>query len=254
MKLKVRIDLLGLVISALVIGLIVFFYNSSINKLRSGYNEQITEIQKNIDLLNDENQELRQNVLRGQTEYAELSQKLEETMTSLTLTEEENTSLLYEIEAMDDEIKYYEEVCCYIYNSNWDALYDDEDVRILAGVIYGENWTSGRWEMMLTGSVVLNRVMSPKFPNSIREVVYQFDGPYEQYAPRTKRLIGSDEIPASCYRLAEMLLRYGPVCPPYVLYQAHFNQGVVYWEHEGEEFCYKQEDKDAYEKSLTKED
>ena len=115
--------------------------------------------------------------------------------------------------------------------------YTQEDIDILAAVMYGENYISGRYEMMLTGSVVLNRVKSPDFPNTIKEVVYQFDGQYEQYAPRTKNLIGS-ELPAECYELAEILLKYGSIAPAEVVYQAHFNQGKVFWEWQGEEFCF----------------
>ena len=126
-----------------------------------------------------------------------------------------------------------------MWNGNWNYKYNEEDVKILAGVMYGENYISGRWEMMLTGSVVLNRIISDKFPNTVKDVVYQIDGKYEQYAPRTKRLIGSKEVTKECYDLARILLEYGPVAPEFVVYQAHFNQGKVYWEWKGEEFCYK---------------
>lgn len=114
--------------------------------------------------------------------------------------------------------------------------YTQEDIDILAAVMYGEEYPN-RYEMMLAGSVVLNRVKDPKFPDTIKAVVYQLDGQYEQYAPRTKGFIGK-ELPEECYRLAEILLRYGSIAPDEVIYQAHFNQGEVFWSWQGEEFCF----------------
>ena len=114
--------------------------------------------------------------------------------------------------------------------------YTQEDIDILAAVMYGEEYPN-RYEMMLAGSVVLNRVKDPQFPDTIKAVVYQFDGQYEQYAPRTKGFIGK-ELPEECYRLAEILLRYGSIAPGEVIYQAHFNQGNVFWSWQGEEFCF----------------
>ena len=118
-----------------------------------------------------------------------------------------------------------------------------EDIDILAAVMYAENYISGRYEMMLTGSVVINRKNSPRFPNTIKDVVFQIDGEYEQYAKRTKNIVervlkGEETIPSECYDLAEILLKYGSIAPQNVLYQAHFNQGKVFWEWQGEEFCF----------------
>lgn len=118
----------------------------------------------------------------------------------------------------------------------WSYEYTQEDIDILAAVMYGEEYPN-RYEMMLAGSVVLNRVKDPQFPDTIKAVVYQFDGQYEQYAPRTKGFVGKD-LPEECYRLAEILLRYGPIAPGEVIYQAHFNQGDVFWSWQGEEFCF----------------
>lgn len=120
--------------------------------------------------------------------------------------------------------------------SSWDFEYTQEDVDILAAVMYGEEYPN-RYEMMLAGSVVLNRVLDERFPGTIKDVVYEICGPYEQYAPRTKGFIGA-ELPEECYQLARILLDHGSIAPRDVVYQAHFNQGEVFWEWKGEEFCY----------------
>ena len=50
-----------------------------------------------------------------------------------------------------------------------------EDLQLLSKVIYqeaGSNWLSETWKMSV-GEVVLNRVASGEFPNTVREVVMQ---------------------------------------------------------------------------------
>jgi len=50
-----------------------------------------------------------------------------------------------------------------------------DDLLLLSRVIYreaGSNWLPEEWKMSV-GEVVLNRVASPEFPNSVREVVMQ---------------------------------------------------------------------------------
>lgn len=176
-------------------------------------------------------EDLQIKLARAEADLQSCSEKIEELETLNYIISEEMSML-------EENEEYLEEISEYVYNGEWNYYYDYEDVEILAGVMYGENWISGRYEMMLTGSVVLNRVLDERFPNNIHDVVYQIDGGYEQYAPRTKRLIGSSEVPEICYDLARILLDYGPIAPPDVVYQAHFNQGTVFWEYKGEQFCY----------------
>jgi hypothetical protein len=250
MRTKSNDKTIALALILFIIAAIVFFYHAYIDKLETECNEKIADIQIKMDVLDGKNAKLTQELTDMKTKYDDTLKELEKANMSLALAEEENKSLLYEIESLNDELKYYEEICGYLYNNHWNADYTEEDIKILAGVIYGEEYPS-RYEMMLAGSVVLNRVIDPRFPNTVKEVVYQIEDGYEQYAPRTKRLIGSSEVTSMCYEMAEILLKHGPICPPYVLYQAHFNQGKIYWEYDGEQFCYKQADKDAYEEKLT---
>lgn len=204
------------------------------NETETKQNE-LSDLQSKYDKVVSEKEQLDSDLIDASDRIVELDSKLISTSEYCIELEEENA--------------YLTEKSKYIYNNEWSYDYTEEDLEILAGVLYGENYTTGRWEMMLTGSVVLNRVLSPNFPNTIKDVVYQFDGGYEQYAPRTKRLIGSDEAKkfTECYELASLLLEYGPVAPGFLVYQAHFNQGTVYWEWEGEEFCYHESDKVYWE-------
>lgn len=88
--------------------------------------------------------------------------------------------------------------------------YTDEDLDLLARIINAEagcDWIPD-WVQRMVGSVVLNRVKSKHFPNTIREVIYQ-PGQYGpvyngmiNYTP-TKRVIAN----------ARYILEHGSTCP-----------------------------------------
>lgn len=101
-----------------------------------------------------------------------------------------------------------------------------DDVLLLAKVMQtesGVNWAD--WACMLIGEVVMNRVESWRFPNSVREVVYQ-NNPvqYEPvYAP------GWEDIePESRYVDLAWRLMNGerPLGDPEMVFQSLFPQGT----------------------------
>lgn len=115
--------------------------------------------------------------------------------------------------------------------------YTEKDVNLLAEVIYWENWftdaekETARW----TGAVVMNRIKSNQFPNTIEDVLYQ-KNPI-QYS--TTKYFFTKELPNDCYEMARQILAYGtPDVPENVLYQATFKQGKVWKIKNGEVFCY----------------
>lgn len=173
---------------------------------------------------------------KARESLAECSKKIEEQETTVVTQADEITALKDEIKLLEGIVEGY--------NTVPESDYTEEDKTILAATIYAENYISGRYEMMLTGSVVINRKNSPLYPNTIKDVVFQIDGEYEQYAKRTKGIIervlrGEETIPSECYDLAEILLKYGSITPSNVFYQAHFKQGTgVFWEKDGEYFCF----------------
>ena len=198
--------------------------NLRLTKLNEEYEQIIASLQSQLDL--------------AEEDYQQVSEELSGLESDLRVANKEINGLTTTIVGLSSQIESLNDRVKYVFNGDWHYDYTEEDVELLAGVMYGENYISGRWEMMLTGSVVLNRVLSDRFPNTIKEVIYQVDGGFIQYAPRTKRLIGSAEVREECYELARLLLEYGPVAPEMVVYQAHFNQGNIYWEWKGEQFCY----------------
>lgn len=110
-----------------------------------------------------------------------------------------------------------------------------EEHEILTRVLTGECQT-GSWDLQVAvGSVVLNRVAHPSYPNTIKGVVFQkgqyactWDGNY--YRTPTQRN----------WEVAEFLLRNGSQIPANVVYQAQFRQGHGVWKKINKEyFCYK---------------
>ncbi|MFW6035815.1 MAG: cell wall hydrolase [Halothermotrichaceae bacterium] len=78
---------------------------------------------------------------------------------------------------------------------------NDDDRDLLASLIYAESRGESLEGQIAVGAVVLNRVESVDFPNTIREVIYQ----KEQFTPITNGQI--DLIPNSnAYRAADMAL------------------------------------------------
>ena len=104
-----------------------------------------------------------------------------------------------------------------------ELLYDD--LRLLAKIIAcecGPHWED--WGIIAIGEVVLNRVASPEFPDTIREVLYQTDP--IQYEPVWQSGWG-EFVPSERYvRLALRLLEgERTMGDPSIVFQALFEQG-----------------------------
>ena len=115
---------------------------------------------------------------------------------------------------------------------------EQDDIKLLAEVIYHENWHTDkeRKAAYYTGAVVMNRVKSKNWPNTVKEVVYQ----KRQYAVVPK--LFTEKIPDECYQMAKDIYRNGtPDVPANVVYQARFVQGSGDWipPINGEHFCYE---------------
>ena len=101
-------------------------------------------------------------------------------------------------------------------------LYTDEDLDVLSRIMYAEagcTWIPDDVQLKV-GSVVLNRVNSSAFPDTIHEVVYQRG----QYSPTWSGAI--DNTPDErTVENARKLLEGGSVLPENVVFQANFTQG-----------------------------
>ena len=116
--------------------------------------------------------------------------------------------------------------------------YTQEDINLLAEVIYHENWHTDKDHLAAyyTGAVIYNRWKSPNWPDTIKGVIYQKN----QYAVLPK--LFTEKIPDECYQMAEDILKNGtPDVPANVVYQATFKQGSGDWipPINGEHFCFE---------------
>lgn len=133
----------------------------------------------------------------------------------------------------------------FVYSVRPDVLpVDPQDLEMLACVIYQEagcDWISNETRMMV-GNVVLNRVASDLFPNTIEEVLLQ-QGQYGEYSWTGIHWLSSAEYEpwavARCYECAQRLLEGERVFHEGVVWQAGFIQGQGIEEYrDGIYFCY----------------
>lgn len=164
----------------------------------------------------------------------------EETLEEVFIMEPEDETVAYEEEAVavvEDVIEEQPELL-----SAPKPQYSDSDLMLLAKVIYaeaGSDFLSDEWKMCV-GEVVLNRVASPEFPNTIYDVVYQ---PGQYHGARSGYI--ASLIPSErCIDIARRLLDGERLMEPAVVFQANFKQGsgickALYDSHLGwTYFCY----------------
>lgn len=98
-----------------------------------------------------------------------------------------------------------------------------EDLYLLSKIIYAEAgslWLSDEHQR-LVGSVLLNRVASPEFPDDIESCVYQPG----QYYSRTSTYFARLRPDLRAVMNAKYLLENGSIAPKSVVFQANFRQG-----------------------------
>lgn len=122
------------------------------------------------------------------------------------------------------------------------------DRDIIASVVYNESWYGcSTRHRELVATVVVNRVNSSMFPNSVYEVVVQKGQYLPAYANANsyygQRARADATAWAECQRIATKALRGQIECPSNVLFQANFRQGkgvyeTHYTSYSTSYFCY----------------
>lgn len=119
---------------------------------------------------------------------------------------------------------------------------EENEIELLATLMtaevgYSQNWTVEEYEkaLYLTGSVVINRMNSDSFPNTLLQVIYQRG----QYACTWDGNMNK-EYDDIAWEVAEDLLANGTTIPENVVFQAQFKQGSgVYDTVRNMVFCYE---------------
>ena len=93
---------------------------------------------------------------------------------------------------------------------SYESYYDTETLELLAHLIYCEQGESSYECLCGVGSVVINRVNSPYFPDTVYDVIYQ-KGQYTGTWWMWNRTPSED-----AYRAAAQVLTTGPTLPEYV--------------------------------------
>ena len=112
--------------------------------------------------------------------------------------------------------------------------YTEEELYIMAHLLAGECQSYPDEEQRYVGSVALNRVKDPRYPNTLKQVVFQkgqyactWDGNY--YRTPTE----------ANWRNAKWLLENGSVLPDHVVFQSGSKQGKgVYEKTKWHYYCY----------------
>ena len=78
----------------------------------------------------------------------------------------------------------------------------ESDVRLLAALIYCEAGNQAYVGKVAVGSVVMNRISSGRFPNTLNGVVYQRGQFTPAMTGKLARVLSSGSIPTSCYEAA----------------------------------------------------
>lgn len=119
--------------------------------------------------------------------------------------------------------------------------YSDNDLYYLAAAVCREAGGVSEEIQLLVANVIINRVNSKLYPNTIYKVLTQ----YKQYGTMWRDGISfpgwaTSEVKANCYSVAKRILGGERVCPENVLFQAEFKQGNRIYKYfdEGYYFCY----------------
>jgi len=100
---------------------------------------------------------------------------------------------------------------------------EQEALDIVARVVAGEAGNCPWEHQVAVAAVVVNRVNSPLFPDTVREVV----AAPRQYTPLY--LTGFDQTPRICYEAAKVAMDGTDDVPDDVIWQAEFPQGSEIW-------------------------
>lgn len=121
----------------------------------------------------------------------------------------------------------------------WFYEYTWGEVLMLACAIWSEaeeycdDPKDGEYVAKLVASVIVNRMMSEKFSNTISGVIHQGMGTKsQQYGGRTIRMVDNADatsIDPKVLVWAEDILRDGPLGPENLVFQANFPQGKTYF-------------------------
>lgn len=185
------------------------------------YNENKILIQAHEDRLRTEKAELEELQMKAEAEKDKVSGMVNETASAITkygnqISSAEKKALEYEAEIRkkEEDLEYLkkklaEEIAMSqaAASGTWrdisEVSFAEGDRRLLANLIYCEAGGEPYAGQVAVGRVVINRVLSSKFPDTVVGVIYQ-SGQFSPVASgRLDIALASDKATESCYRAAD---------------------------------------------------
>jgi len=106
-----------------------------------------------------------------------------------------------------------------------------DDVTLLAALIYCEAGNQSREGKVAVGAVVLNRVASPSFPGTIKDVIYQSGQFTPAYSGALARALANG-VSSSCYEAAQAALNGEDPVPGALYFNGGSGSGVRIGDHQ----------------------
>lgn len=213
----------------------------TISELRNEIESKQSIITEMENSANDKSENLEKTINQLQTNNSELNQKVEELNTQINTVTDDKINLQKELDTAKSEISKYKKQIDSLKNSSkevtsrssnslsekntetiekTDEKINSDDLDLMARIIYAEAGNCSDEEQLLVGNVIMNRVASSKYPNTIREVIYQKG----QYSPTWNGAINKKPS-EKAIKNAKRILNGERFCPTNVVYQAMFKQG-----------------------------
>ena len=190
-------------------------------KMLLQYEAQRQAIEELEAKLQSEKEELDGLKADAQTEKSKITDSVNQTKDGIAGYESQIAEAEAQVDALEDQIAAQEENIKELQkqlaeeieksrlarNSAWrdisEVTFSEEDRYLLANLIYCEAGNQSYDGQVAVGSVVINRVLSSVFPNTVSGVIYQ----YKQFAPvldgHLALALAENRATASCYKAAD---------------------------------------------------
>ena len=190
-------------------------------RLLQEYKENRILIEEHEERLQAEKTELEELRLRAEEEKDKVSDMISQTSSSITkyadqISDAEQKALAYEAEIRkkEEDLEYLkkklaEEIAMSqaAANGKWRNIsevgFAEGDRRLLANLIYCEAGGEPYSGQVAVGSVVINRVLSSKFPDTVVGVIYQSGQVSPVASGRLDLALAADKATDSCYKAAD---------------------------------------------------
>lgn len=114
-----------------------------------------------------------------------------------------------------------------------DQIFSVEEIQLLAAAMELENGMNSDLCVILTGTVIINRVLSKNFPNSIKGVLFDKG----QYAKHTVDNLYKVKVSDRVMSLALRVATHRPIDPEIVFQSQYKDLGKVKYKIDGEYFA-----------------